>query len=414
MLEKKMYMQKIDFPQNISDGAMMAGAEVTETPKYLSILNEYLGNTNLLTATPGAAADDKLNAARITPGAEIEEPDAILYLSGARVFSRGDISAIVGAAKSRKTLFATAICNHLLRWSRDSWINTDLKNDIKILYIDTEQSPFHAQRTLNRILQGVEESKIENLYFYSMRDFSPAQRLETTCAAIDTIQPDFVLIDGVADLVPDTNSNTDAPLIIGVLMAMATNYNCHITSILHTTSSNAGKGRGHVGSELERKCESVILAESDNLNPFRSIVTPQYTRNKPFEKMEISHTEDGNFALLPFIQETITDRRKRILKRAAEMATAAAAETAPQMFDTDGYLKTSDFKEYICRAYAEIERKDCKESARKEIINLGKELGIIEDNGEKSNKLRYKFTTPPPMESSTSSTDTETDDNLSF
>lgn len=414
-MEKKIVsMQKMNIPDNITDGAKMASAEITETPKYITILTEHLSGTDIaINTTPGDTATDYLSAARITPGDEIKEPDAILYLSGARVFSRGDISAIVGAAKSRKTLFATAICNHLLRWSRDSWINTDLKNDIKILYIDTEQSRYHAQRTLNRILQGVPLTKDSNLYFYSMREFSPAQRLETTCKAIDQVRPDFVCIDGVADLIPDTNSNTDAPRIIGVLMAMAAAYDCHITSVLHTSAANNNKGRGHVGSELERKSESVILVKRDTNDFNKSIAEPQHTRNKPFEKMEIAHTDDGNFSLLPAVKETINDRRKRIITRAAEMATADA-ETAPQMFENNGYMKSATIKDYICRAYAEIEKTDCEDRTLNNILNFGKECERIETNGEKANKLRYKFTTPPPMESSSTDTDTETDDNLSY
>ena len=72
-------------------------------------------------------------------------------------------------------------------------------------------------------------------------------------------------------------------------MALSTQYNCHIICILHT-NPGTDKARGHVGSALQRKAESVIYVHKvDDI----SIVEPQFCRNEPFERFAFRVNDEG-------------------------------------------------------------------------------------------------------------------------
>ena len=76
---------------------------------------------------------------------------------------------------------------------------------------------------------------------------------------------------------------------MGELMALSTNYNCHILCVLHT-NPGTDKARGHVGSSLQRKAESVLYVHKvENI----SIVEPQFCRNEPFERFAFQITAEG-------------------------------------------------------------------------------------------------------------------------
>lgn len=271
---------------NITDGAKMASAEIKETPKYIKILEEHLRGTSLaINPTPDNNINELLNSARIMPSDEIPEPVVILYLSGNRVFSRGDISVIVGEEKNRKINFLTVVCNNLLRNNRNNWIGTDIKTDIKILYFDMNKSPYYSINTMRSILQGVPSKK--NMHFFTLRKLSPSQYIKKILFEIDKNLPDLVCIDGIIDLMKNPNSSAEASQITRVLMKMAEVYNCHITSILHNSAVNNKTWRGYIGRELERKCESVISVKRDQSDFSKSIIEPQYTKNKPFEKIKL-------------------------------------------------------------------------------------------------------------------------------
>ena len=49
------------------------------------------------------------------------------------------------------------------------------------------------------------------------------------------------------------------------MMALSTEYNCHIMNVLHT-NPNSDKARGHIGSTLQRKVLTTKLVDSCDMN----------------------------------------------------------------------------------------------------------------------------------------------------
>ncbi|OAV66142.1 hypothetical protein Barb6_02663 [Bacteroidales bacterium Barb6] len=72
---------------------------------------------------------------------EVEEPDPVLGIGDIPVFSRGNISVIDDAAKSRKTFLVCHLAGMFLEENASG----------TIVILDTEMARFHAMRTVRRI-----------------------------------------------------------------------------------------------------------------------------------------------------------------------------------------------------------------------------------------------------------------------
>jgi hypothetical protein len=72
-------------------------------------------------------------------------------MDGSTIASEGNISAIVGEAKSKKTFLCSAIVGDLIRINNNTNRFGIERNICQVLWVDTEQSPAHIQKLLFRI-----------------------------------------------------------------------------------------------------------------------------------------------------------------------------------------------------------------------------------------------------------------------
>ena len=100
---------------------------------------------------------------------------------------------------------------------------------------------------------------------------------------------DLVVIDGIADLQRNTNDLEESDALVGALMALSTKTNTHILCVLHT-NPGSDKARGHLGSALQRKAESVLYVHR---NGGCSVVEPQFCRNEPLERFAFAVNDEG-------------------------------------------------------------------------------------------------------------------------
>ena len=99
----------------------------------------------------------------------------------------------------------------------------------------------------------------------------------------------LLILDGVADLCNDPNDLHESEALTCELMRWSSEYDNHILCVLH---SNPGgeKARGHLGSALLRKSETVMLVKADGDT---SVVSPQYCRNEPFTEFAFQINASG-------------------------------------------------------------------------------------------------------------------------
>ena len=213
----------------------------------------------------------------------------IIEQHGLTIASLGNISAVVGAAKSKKTFLCTALVGGLLADNGEFGITPRLA---KVLWVDTEQSQLHTRKVVERIhrLAGWNTTRNNGLlHTLCLREIEPKQRAELLYMAIELYKPQLVIVDGISDLMYNTNDIEESDRILGRLMALSTDYNCHILCVLHT-NPNSDKARGHIGSALQRKAETVIFVHKVGEC---SVVEPQFCRNEEFEPFAFIIDEEG-------------------------------------------------------------------------------------------------------------------------
>ena len=211
------------------------------------------------------------------------------------ICSEGNISAIVGEAKSKKTFLCTAIVGSMLEVRATSQFGIE-RNFCRVLWIDTEQSREHIQKVLFRInLLGHMPIDMPNpmILTQTLREEAPQQRLQMMNYAIDYYRPKLVVVDGISDLMTNTNNLEESEALVSRLLTLSTIYECHIMCVLHA-NPNSDKARGHLGSTLMRKAETVLFVHRVGEC---SVVEPQYCRNMPFERFAFSVEEIENAPL---------------------------------------------------------------------------------------------------------------------
>lgn len=232
----------------------------------------------------------------------IEPQNALeIYCNGSfAVFATlGNFSLIIGKAKSRKTFFVSMVIAAFIggKFLMDK-LKSSLKTDKnKVLWFDTEQSEFHVQRVYQRSLATAKLCEAENLEVYALRRFDTKTRLAIIEDAIyNTEGAAVVVIDGIRDLVTDINSPEEATFISNKLLKWTEEKNIHIITILHQNKAD-NNARGHVGTELINKAESVLSVAKDSSNTEISVVTPEYFRDREFQPFAFGIDQNS----LPYI-----------------------------------------------------------------------------------------------------------------
>lgn len=228
---------------------------------------------------------------------KFEYPPVVIRIDESVVGTLGNFSATVGKAKSKKTFSVTVITAAALVCRLMINYNATMPEDKrKIIYFDTEQSPFHSQKVLSRIIELAGMSKEfhpENLEFVCLRKFDPTTRIQIIEEAIKSTENlGLVIIDGIRDLVFDINSPIESTEIISKLMIWTEVYQLHIHTVLHLNKTD-DNARGHLGTELLNKAEAILQVVRDDKDPNISVVKPMSIRDVEFEPFAFRIDDDG-------------------------------------------------------------------------------------------------------------------------
>ena len=230
----------------------------------------------------------KLDDFRIKASDKIPDDVCVAKIKNTKKFTRKNISGWIGKAKAKKTFAMTMFGSSII--SGVDLYNTFYSyNKNKLLWIDTEQSPVDAQKVAIRINKLV--GNAENLILYGLRPLSPKERIDKIQEALDLHKPDVMVIDGVRDLVWNINDPVESTTVVTMIMKWSYDYDMHIAVVIHQT--NEGKARGHIGTEIENKSETVIKVERDGIDVNVSKVIEVFGRGKGFDEFEFFIDADG-------------------------------------------------------------------------------------------------------------------------
>ena len=212
----------------------------------------------------------KLDNLAVDPAAIYEKPPYLMQIGKGQFFSRGDFSVIKGKQKSRKSFLSTYFCIDMLRGVYANMKR--IENISGIAYIDTEQSIYYVWLIAKRLQKFGKNFKV-----YTLRKYEPDERMAYIERIIYENDYDFLVIDGIRDLVWDINSQEEATKAVSKLLKWTQENNCHILNIIHENKGD-GNSRGHIGTELQNKCETVIKVEEDLEDQGKSNISCAFTR----------------------------------------------------------------------------------------------------------------------------------------
>lgn len=179
----------------------------------------------------------------------------------------GNISLIKGEEKSRKSfakslLIACSIGGNANKFSDNIQGHFGTR---WIIDIDTEQGEYDAWLNAKRIPEMVGMIP-ENYIHIQLREYTKTERMEYLRWLFEEsdyrLNLGMVFMDGYVDFVKDFNDQSQSDEFTESLMRWSKKTNCHISGILHV-NPGAEKGRGHLGTILQQKCETVVMIKSN-------------------------------------------------------------------------------------------------------------------------------------------------------
>lgn len=205
-----------------------------------------------------------LQQAELDLSIDIPSPPPILFQGDKVMISKGDFSVVVGAAKSRKTFCVSAMVGAYL--CADEYMNMSSPADAgSVLWIDTEQSIYHAARVARRVLRiaGLPANQnTERFRMLCFREYTPDKRRELTDKAIRLYRPALVVVDGAADLILDVNDSSESAKLATMFMDITKELDNHIITVLHT-NPGGDKPRGHLGTNFLNKAQALFIVRAD-------------------------------------------------------------------------------------------------------------------------------------------------------
>lgn len=294
--------------------------------------------------------------ARLTATDKFDAPPVILRVGNSIIGTLGNFSASTGKAKSKKTfnvcaIVAAALSNGtVLRYVAEL---PDTKR--KILYVDTEQSPFHCGRILNRIIRlaGLPQAEHpDNLEFLVLRRYTPSVRAEIIRQVIyNTEGLGLVVIDGIRDLAYDINSPSEATTLISSLMQWTDERQIHIHTVLHLNKGDDNT-RGHLGTELNNKAETILQVTKDDFDRDISTVQAMCIRDMEFDPFAFRINDD----VLPELIEEYSFQKSTTSKSFDyhELSTEQHREALTMLFTESGSVSYSKLITALRKSYADV------------------------------------------------------------
>ena len=321
---------------------------------------------------------------------EFTLPPVVLQAGEAIIGTLGNFSVSTGKAKAKKTFNVSAIvAAALINGKVLEYQASFPESKRNILYFDTEQSPYHCQLVMQRILwlAGLPiDRDPELLRFSHLRAIAdPNERREIIRHAIyNTPNVGLVVIDGIRDLMLDINNSTEATKLVGDLMQWTSEQNIHIQTVLHLNKGD-DNARGHIGTELNNKVETVLQIARDNTLPERSIVAPAIIRSKPFDKFAFRLVEVEDEVCIPQIDLSYSDNERKSHRFSyQELSDNEHRNALNQVFSSSEVLPYGELIVILKEVYAEIVGQSYGQTKIKELLLflLNKGILVKEERGK--------------------------------
>lgn len=379
-----------------------AGTGTLPRPGSVSLTEEEPKVTKFIDATPEdpqAEIKYRLTSSIIDTTKDVPDPPAAAFieldlLKKVILAVLGDFSLLIGKAKSKKTFFLTGWLAALISDNTILKIKGHLpKNKNIVALFDCEQSLYYAHKTARRVLKL---SKTDGTTFIaiSLRKYEPAERLEIIEYFIyNTPNIGFIAIDGIRDLIRDINSPEEATMIASKLLKWTEELNIHITCVLHMNKGD-NNARGHVGTELINKAQTVLSIAKDDQNPEFSIVSNEFARDIEFEPFAFYINDLGLPELVPDYKPKAKQKPTQSAVNPSLMTLDQHHEILHNVFNAENQLSYSSLWRGIKAIYSDSGTR-IGDNTAKDFVAYYKKISAIEIIGTHGTiNAKYKLSKP--------------------
>ena len=335
--------------------------------------------------------DDLLKSSLIDVKDELKPPQMAWFMekrSGVKsekliIGTLGNFSLIIGKAKSKKSFFINiAISAAISKQPIFNKFGSSLpENQRTILYFDTEQGKYHVQLALKRICKQTNIVEPDNLKVYGLRSLSPKERLDLIEHAINTTPNlGFVVIDGIKDLVTSINDEEQSTMISSKLLKWTEEKNIHIICVLHQNKSD-NNARGHIGTELINKAETVLSISVDDKDKEISVMNPEMTRNKEPEPFAFKIDHRGlPIEVTDYSFSKVQERQRSIINRIDE---TAKFELLEEVYSHEEKFTHSELIIQVKLAIKTLYKESIGDTKAREFITYCKNQGYLLQSGKR-------------------------------
>ena len=210
---------------------------------------------------------------RITDTTDIPPPIPVVTINNEIICTECNMTTISGSSKSGKSAFTGIIMAGAisLTGNIDGLEGLEVIPNVNkkaVIHFDTEQARHKHQSNLRSILKRAYYNSCPDYFLsYNIRALDISTYQETTLKICDTANTTFngvhlIIIDGIADFISDVNETVPANAIVKFFEDIAIKFNCPLITIVHT-NPGSDKERGHLGSQCQRKSESVLSIKNE-------------------------------------------------------------------------------------------------------------------------------------------------------
>lgn len=226
---------------------------------------------------------EKYSHLRITDTTDIPHPVEVVKINGELICTQGGVTTISGASKSGKSAFTgVIIAGALSEGGYDGFDSVDVApcNGKAVILFDSEQKPYKHKRNVHSILSRANlTSTPANFQTYNFTSEPVDDCIKMTTDIVWAANELFngvhmVVIDGGADYIRDVNDPEQSNMIVKFFGDLAITYNTCVIVVVHV-NPGSDKERGHLGSQLQRKSESVLTVKTQGDISF---LEPKYLR----------------------------------------------------------------------------------------------------------------------------------------
>ena len=282
--------------------------------------------------------DEELRPYWLDPREDSPEPYYMLEYNGVPFSTIGGIQAISGQKKNGKTFVLAQLMAAILGNGTE---RTDqflpglrvpertidyLGHEPRVLYVDTEMEKLNSARVLRRVhwlcdwdLKTPQE-RFSVLWLKNMprdgQEEAHVRRYRLILAAIESVQPDIVFIDGIRDLLSSINDEQTAVKILSELSSLAEDRHMCIWNALHqnprmNSDGEDSKMRGWTGTELGNKVSDTLISiKTKTANGVTFTVKQQDARGKDIDDWKFEVTDDAGNLGVPKIISNPGDSRR--------------------------------------------------------------------------------------------------------